>query len=88
MNILGLDRNSDVVAECARLSKKLDCRGLEFRVGEIAGQTIEGTVDLAVSLHACDTATDDALAQAVAWQAAVILAVPCCQHELARSDPR
>jgi SAM-dependent methyltransferase len=85
VNILGLDRNSDVVSQCAHLSKKLDCRGLEFRVGEIAGQTIEGTVDLAVSLHACDTATDDALAQAVAWQAAVILAVPCCQHELART---
>ena len=85
VDILGLDRNSDVVAQCARLSKKLDCHGLEFRVGEIAGQTIEGTVDLAVSLHACDTATDDALAQAVAWQAAVILAVPCCQHELART---
>ncbi len=85
VNILGLDRNSDIVAECARLSKKLDCRGLDFRVGEIAGQTIEGAVDLAVSLHACDTATDDALAQAVGWQAAVILAVPCCQHELART---
>jgi hypothetical protein len=85
VNILGLDRNSEVVAECARLSQTLDCRGLEFRVGEIAGQTIKGTVDLAVSLHACDTATDDALAQAVAWQADVILAVPCCQHELART---
>jgi SAM-dependent methyltransferase len=85
VKILGLDRNREVVAECARLSKRLDCRGLEFRVGEIAGQTIEGTVDLAVSLHACDTATDDALAQAVAWQAAVILAVPCCQHALARA---
>jgi hypothetical protein len=84
VNILGFDRNSDVVATCARLSHKLKCRGLEFRTGEISGQSIEGTVDLAVSLHACDTATDDALAQAVAWQAAVILSVPCCQHELAR----
>jgi|HubBroStandDraft_6_1064221.scaffolds.fasta_scaffold04598_8 SAM-dependent methyltransferase len=84
VHILGLDRNSEVVATCARLSKKLDCRGLDFRVGEIAGQTIEDSVDLAVSLHACDSATDDALAQAVAWQAVVILAVPCCQHELSR----
>jgi len=83
VNILGFDRKSDVVTHCAQLGKKLGCRGLEFRVGEIAEQTIEGTVDLAVSLHACDTATDDALASAVAWQAAVILAVPCCQHELA-----
>jgi SAM-dependent methyltransferase len=85
VKILGLDRNRQVVETCARLSKKLDCRGLDFHLGEIAGQTVEGTVDLAVSLHACDTATDDAFAQAVAWRAAVILAVPCCQHELARS---
>ncbi len=84
VNILGFDRNSDVVGTCARLSKKLNCRGLEFHVGEIAAQTIDGPIDLAVSLHACDTATDDALAQAVASQATVILAVPCCQHELAR----
>jgi SAM-dependent methyltransferase len=84
VNILGFDRNSDVVATCERLSHKLKCRGLEFRTGEISGQKIEGTVDLAVSLHACDTATDDALAQAVAWQAAIILSVPCCQHELAQ----
>jgi len=83
VDILGLDRKHDVVDDCARLAKKLGCRGLEFRVGEIAGQKIDGTVDLAVSLHACDTATDDALAQAVAWKASVILAVPCCQHELA-----
>jgi SAM-dependent methyltransferase len=85
VHILGLDRNREVVDTCVRLSKKLDCRGLDFHVGEIAGQTLEGSVDLAVSLHACDMATDDALAQAVAWQAAVILAVPCCQHELARA---
>jgi hypothetical protein len=84
VNILGFDRNSDVVGTCARLSTKLNCRGLEFRVGEIAAQTIDGNVDLAVSLHACDTATDDALAKAVASQATVILAVPCCQHELSR----
>jgi hypothetical protein len=84
VNIRGFDRNSDVVSTCARLSEKLNCRGLEFRVGEIAAQTIEGPVDLAVSLHACDTATDDALAKAVGSQATVILTVPCCQHELAR----
>lgn len=83
VDILGLDRKCDVVEDCARLAKRLDCRGLGFRVGEIAGQRIDGTVDLAVSLHACDTATDDALAQAVRWKASVIFAVPCCQHELA-----
>lgn len=85
VDILGFDRNREVVATCDRLSQKLGCRGLAFRVGEIADQTVVGTVDLAVSLHACDTATDDALAQAVAWRSSVILAVPCCQHELARA---
>jgi SAM-dependent methyltransferase len=82
-NILGLDRRADVIADCRRIAAKLGCPGLEFRVGEIGDEPEEGTVDLAVSLHACDTATDDALTRAVAWRAAVILAVPCCQHELA-----
>jgi SAM-dependent methyltransferase len=84
VHILGLDRQAQVIADCQRIAKKLDCKGLEFRVGEIGNEPLEGTVDLAVSLHACDTATDDALARAVVWRAAVILAVPCCQHELAR----
>jgi SAM-dependent methyltransferase len=83
VHILGLDRQADVIADCRRIAQKLNCPGLEFRVGEIGDEPPEGTVDLAVSLHACDTATDDALARAVAWRAAVILAVPCCQHELA-----
>jgi hypothetical protein len=82
--MLGLDRRADVIADCQRIAKKLGCAGLEFRVGEIGNEPLERMVDLAVSLHACDTATDDALARAVAWRAAVILAVPCCQHELAR----
>jgi hypothetical protein len=83
VHIVGLDRRADVISACQRIATKLGCPGLEFRVGEIGAEPIAGTVDLAVSLHACDTATDDALARAVAWQAAVILAVPCCQHELA-----
>jgi SAM-dependent methyltransferase len=83
VHILGLDRRADVIADCRRIAAKLGCPGLEFRVGEIGDEPEEGTVDLAVSLHACDTATDDALARAVTWRAAVILAVPCCQHELA-----
>lgn len=84
VRILGLDRRADVIADCRRIAQKLGCEGLEFRVGEIGDEPADSTVDLAVSLHACDTATDDALARAVTWRAAVILAVPCCQHELAR----
>jgi SAM-dependent methyltransferase len=83
VKIVGLDRKADVVRQCAAISRKLGCTGLEFREGDIASHVAEEPVDLAVSLHACDTATDDALAQAVRWNAGVILAVPCCQHELA-----
>lgn len=80
---IGLDLKASVVRDCEALARRLGCHGLEFRVGDIAGHTETEPVDLAVSLHACDTATDAALAQAVRWQCHVILAVPCCQHELA-----
>ncbi|MCA9035256.1 MAG: SAM-dependent methyltransferase [Planctomycetaceae bacterium] len=81
--IVGLDRRADVVATCEAIARKLNLAGIRFEVGEIAGYQPSGAVHLAISLHACDTATDDAIQQAVAWEANVILAVPCCQHELA-----
>jgi len=83
VEIVGLDRDRHVIDECRRVAGRLDCTGLEFREGHIADYEPATPVDLAVSLHACDTATDDALAKAVLWGCAVILAVPCCQHELA-----
>ena len=81
VDLLGLDVKADVVAECAALAKRLDAEGLRFEVGDIADANLDG-VDLVVSLHACDTATDAALDRAVRGGARVILAVPCCQHEL------
>lgn len=81
--IVGLDRQPDVIRKCGDLARQLELPGLEFHVGEIASHAAAGDVDLAVSLHACDTATDDALARAVSWNARVIFAVPCCQHEIA-----
>ncbi len=80
--IVGLDRRTDVVDTCAKIVKELGLTNLEFQVGDIAGYASSSHVDLVISLHACDTATDEALAQAVRWQSSVILAVPCCQHEL------
>lgn len=80
--ITGLDRREDVVATCQKISSELQLTELQFQAGEISGFTPESPPDLVVSLHACDTATDDALAQAVQWQASVVLAVPCCQHEM------
>jgi SAM-dependent methyltransferase len=93
VRIVGIERESEVVEDCRGVAQRLGWDDIEFHQGEIAdfprdvfaegGVGNETRVDLAVSLHACDTATDDALARAVGWQAGVILAVPCCQHELA-----
>jgi SAM-dependent methyltransferase len=84
VDIVGLDLKSDVIDACSALAQRLELRGLRFAQGEIAGYRVDEQVDLVVSLHACDTATDEALAQAVQWQAAAILAVPCCQKEAYR----
>ncbi|HET9243175.1 MAG TPA: SAM-dependent methyltransferase [Gaiella sp.] len=88
VDVLGLDVKEDVVAECEELARALGAGGLRFEVGDIAAADLEA-VDLVVCLHACDTATDAALDRAVRGGARVILAVPCCQHELlaqVRSD--
>jgi SAM-dependent methyltransferase len=84
VEIVGLDLKEDVIASCAALADRTGAKGLRFQRGQIAGFDAGGTVDLVVALHACDTATDEALAQAVQWQADAILAVPCCQKEAYR----
>lgn len=82
VEMTGLDLKEDVIAFCQQLAEKCGYTSLRFEVGDIAGFKPRGTVDMVVALHACDTATDAALAQAVKWKARVILAAPCCQHEL------
>ena len=81
VELVGLDLKADVIAACSALAKRSQARGLRFEQGEIGSFEAGEKVDLVVSLHACDTATDDALAQAIRWQADAILAVPCCQKE-------
>ncbi|MEZ6125412.1 MAG: SAM-dependent methyltransferase [Planctomycetaceae bacterium] len=87
VHMTGLDRRPDVISTCQKIVEELQLSSLNFEQGDIAGYAPEGPVHLAISLHACDTATDDALANAVAWGSDVIFAVPCCQHELATALP-
>ena len=81
VNIIGLDLKEDVIDFCSGVASDLGCDGLKFLKGDIADYT-DDHADMVVTLHACDTATDYALINAVAWNTKVILSVPCCQHEL------
>ena len=82
IRVTGLDLKKEVIEECAQIATDLQYDSLEFLVGDINDYNDESSVDMVVTLHACDVATDMALSRAVKWGAKVILSVPCCQHEL------
>lgn len=80
--ITGLDLKTDVINKCNQLAERYGYDQLQFFQGDIS--TFQGAecVDMVVTLHACDTATDFAIKKAVDWGARVIFTVPCCQHEV------
>jgi len=81
VKIVGLDLKEEVINYCNEISERLNYDNLKFIYGDIRSFEYKQNIDMIVTLHACDTATDAAIVKAIKWNADIILSVPCCQHE-------
>ncbi len=85
VHMVGVDMKADVMDACNDIARDLGMTGLSFLCADISLYESDEPVDMVISLHACDTATDLVLGKAIEWKAKVVLSTPCCHHELNRT---